>query len=136
MATISKYYKKEVTDAIKAEFTSGDLYVALFKNTLDYANIAGVQHYAEILADECAGAGYTAGGIALTNVMSANVGNIARLTADSAIFAAVTVTPMYAVIYNTNTDCIRAVYNLNADIPVTAGTLTLTWSASGVISVN
>jgi hypothetical protein len=135
MATFSKYYKKEITDALVTEGTANKLKLALFTTTHPYANAATQEHYADIIANECSGAGYTEGGKLLTSVACVNIGNNARLTADNVSWTTVTVSAMYAVLYNTDTGHIRAQYSLGVERNVTAGTLLLTWHASGVLEV-
>ena len=135
MATIPKYYKKEITDGLATEGTANKLKLALFTTAHPYANAVTQEHYADIVYNECSGTGYTAGGKLLTSVTSLNVGNVARLTADSVIWTSVTVTARYAVLYNTDTGHIRAQYDLGSERTVVSGTLTIAWNASGVLEV-
>jgi len=135
MATFSKYYKKEITDAVATEGTANKLKLALFTTAHPYANASTQEHYADISANECTGAGYTAGGKLLTSVASTNAGDKARLTADNVVWNAITVSARYAVLYNTDTGHIRAQYDFGSEKSVTAGTLTLAWSAFGVFEI-
>ena len=134
MATISKYYKKTLTDALAA--LSPTLKVCLMLNTHPYANAASQEHYSDISINECSGAGYTAGGIALTTPASSQVGNNAKFTAASAVFAGVTLTARYAAVYDPTTGHIVSQHDLGGDKACTGGTLTLTWNASGILTIS
>jgi hypothetical protein len=132
MATISKYYKKTFTDALAA--LSPALKCCLMKNT--HTISASSEHYADISANECTGAGYTAGGTALTTPASSLVANNAKFTAANTVWAAVTVTARYAVVYDPTTGHIISQHDLGGDKVVTGGTLTLAWNASGILTVS
>jgi hypothetical protein len=130
MGTISKYYKKTITDALAA----ATLKVCLMKNT--YTISASNQYYADISANECSGAGYAAGGILLSIPSSSQVGDNAKFTALPAVFSGVTLTARYAVVYNNSTGAIVSQHDLGGDKPASGGTLTLTWNSSGILSVS
>ena len=134
MATISKYYKKTITDALAA--LAPALKCALMLNTHPYANAVSQEHYADISANECVGTGYTAGGIALTTPASSQVGNNVKFTAAVATFTGVTITPRYAVVYDPTTGHIVSQHDLLADRPCAGGTITLTWHANGILTVS
>lgn len=135
MAVIPKYYKKEITDDLQVEGSAGKLKVALFNTNHPYGSAASQETYAGIIANECSGAGYSAGGVLLTGTDSSYSGDNTKFTADPTIFSNVTVSAMYAVVYNTDTGLIRGQYSLGVIRNVTAGTLTLTWNAQGLQAV-
>ena len=132
MATISKYYKKTLTDALVA--LSPPLKCCLLLNTFTIG--AGHQHYSDVSAWECSGAGYTAGGAALTTPASSLVGNNAKFTAAATVWTGLTTTARYAVVYDPTTGNIVSEHDLGGDKACTGGTLTLTWNASGICVVS
>jgi hypothetical protein len=135
MGYISKYQKKEFTDAIAAEGTANKLKIALFTSSHPYASAPSQQKYSDIIANECSGAGYNAGGILLTGVTSALTGDNAKLTANNVVYTPITTIARYAVVYNTDTSLIRGQYDLGGDKNVSGGTLTVTWNAGGLLTL-
>jgi hypothetical protein len=134
MATISKYYKKTITDALQV--LTPALKCALMLNTHPYASAASQEHYADISANECTGVGYTAGGVALTVPSSTQVGDNAKFTAAATAFSGITLIARYAVVYDLTTGHIVSQHDLGGDKNVSGGTLTLTWNASGILTVS
>jgi hypothetical protein len=132
MATISSAYKLTMTAALAA--LTPALKCCLMLNTHTIA--ASQEHYAAISGNECTGAGYTAGGVALTTPASSAVGANAKFTAANTVFSAVTVTARYAVVYDPTTGHIVSQHDLGGDKVVTGGSLTLTWNASGILTVS
>jgi hypothetical protein len=135
MATISKYYKKTITDLLATK----SLKVALLKNTFTLG--AGHQYYTDINgAFEVAGTGYTAGGNALATLASSPVGDNAKFTAAATTFAAITLgagnAARYAVVYNTADNTIISEHDLGADKSPSGGSLIITWNASGILTVS
>jgi len=138
-SSIPKAYKKEIADTIAAE----TLKVALFISTGWVYSSANAAHntYAAIKAAGCtevssAGTGYTTGGVALAPTSS-------YITNDAGVFnvatsiSSATFTCRYAVVYETTGGKIRAVVDLGGDVPVSNGTLTITWDATdGIIKVS
>jgi hypothetical protein len=133
MSTIPSSYRKEITDALKVECDANKLKVALFKST--HTPLVSQVHYNDIIAQECSGTNYNAGGNLLSGATSTIVGDNARFAANATVFTNVTVSASYAVVYNIDTGHIRGQYTLSGEHVVVAGTLTLTWNASGVIQV-
>jgi hypothetical protein len=91
-------------------------------------------------AGECVGAGYTAGGIALTSlgVSTDTSGNVGFVSFDNAVFTGVTVTARGALIYNSTpsanandgtplTNPAVCVLDFGEDKTVTGGNLTVTF---------
>jgi hypothetical protein len=132
MATISKYYKKTLTDALAA--LSPALKCCLMKNT---HTISASDHtYAGISANECSGAGYTAGGAALQTPASTQVGDNAKFTAANTAWSGLTTTARYAVVYDPTTGNVVSEHDLGGDKACTGGTLTLTWNAAGILVIS
>jgi hypothetical protein len=130
MATVSKYYKKSITDGLTAK----TLKCCLLKNT--HTMSASSHYYSDISANECTGTGYTAGGILLTTLSSSQVGDNASFTAASAVFTGVTVIAHYACIYDSVSGAIIQQVDFNGDKTCDGGQLTVTWSANGILTVS
>jgi hypothetical protein len=64
------------------------------------------------------------------------VGNNAKFTAASAVFAGVTLTARYAVVYDPTTGDVVSEHDLGGDKPCSGGTLTLAWNASGILTIS
>jgi len=90
------------------------------------------------------GAGYTTGGATLTTPNMSYSGAVAKFTADPAIWAALTKTFRYLLLYAAVTRNgvvnplmeIILIDNTPADIVVTAADYSIQWSASGIISIS
>jgi hypothetical protein len=132
MATIASAYKLTFTAALAA--LNPPLKCLLMKNTHTIA--ASDDDYADIIANECSGAGYTAGGVALTTPASSAVGANAKFTAATTTFSAITLTARYAVIYNPTTGKIISQHDLGADKSPAGGSIVITWHASGILTVS
>lgn len=134
-SVIPKQFKKTLTDAWAAEGVAGNLKVALLKSTYtwatthdDYADVTGWEH--------AAGGGYTAGGKLVTGAVSGNTGEDAYLDIANCQWTSATLTNVrYAVLYNTVSLKIRAIYDLGGSYSVVSGTFTLNWDSDGVITV-
>lgn len=129
-SVIPKQFKKTLTAAWAAE----SMKVALLKSTYvwadthdDYSDVSGWEH--------AAGSGYTAGGAALT-LTDGYSGNDAYLDATNSSWTSATLTNVaYAVVYNTATGKIRAIFDLGGSYSVVSGTFTLNWDSDGLITV-
>lgn len=134
MATslVPKITKKDVTDGWKAEADAGQLYVALFTSASDCESRT---LYSDCSAQVASGGGYTTGGKALT-ATSAYDGDNAVFDATDVQWTTATFTCRYAVVYNTVTSKIRAIYYFASDQTVTGGTFTIQWNSSGLIKVS
>jgi hypothetical protein len=139
MGTIPKQYKKEITDALNTAITNGTLKVCLLKaSTFIYDSSTHVT-YADVAAFECTGTGYVAGGKALSGGTSTYDSTNAVLDAtDLAWGTGATISDVgYACIYDTASgNKIRDIKTITPTAAVTSGTLTLQWSASGIIKVS
>jgi hypothetical protein len=95
-------FKKELLER-KHDFnvTSGHTFkIALFTS----AATLGASTTAYTTTNEVVGTGYTAGGIALTNVDPTSSGTTAFIDFNDATFSSATITAAGALIYNTTTD--------------------------------
>lgn len=132
MGTIPKFVKKA-----EADYWAGRTLKCILLTSAHTINAGTQEHYADISANECIGAGYTAGGVLVTTgLISGYSGNNAYVDTNDAVFTGVTVTARYAAIYDSVNNDIMAQYSLGGSVVVTGGTLTLTWSASGVLTIS
>lgn len=123
-----------LTNSISLNLDTDMVKVALYTNSLaavDKNTDQGTYGSSPWNANECASANYTAGGSALTNPgLSIASGKI--VFADSAatlVWSDVTFTPRGCLVYSDTLSPKRGIVALNfgADIPITAGTFTITW---------
>lgn len=91
---------------------------------------------------EVVGTGYTAGGAALTGVSTSYTGasNTWALDADDVSWTTSTITARYLVLYDTagGADSARRLIgyvDFGTDVSTTAGTLTVSWAAAGIVTV-
>ena len=87
---------------------------------------------------EVSGAGYTAGGVTVTNpaVTTDNTNDRALFDADDASWAQITVTCQFAVLYvsgGTFDQLLVYVYDNGSTVSPSAGPLTVQWNALGLI---
>lgn len=99
--------------------------------------------YKSDVTNEISGAGYTAGGVGLTDVTVVYDPSTHKLTfdADDAQWTGATFTARYAVIYDATPagDSSRALIgfvDFGADISVSAGAFTVSWASTGICSVS
>jgi len=118
------------------------LKVALFTSTFT-PNAATQAQFSALTNQVAAGAGYTAGGEALTGVTFSQTGGVATLDATDVVWTAAggDITARYAVVYSdtaTGNDLI-GYFLLDAtpaDVTATDGnTLTIQWNASGILTI-
>lgn len=137
---IPKTYRKELSDALVAE----NIKVALFTSGGWAFDATNVNHHTydelKTLFTEVSavGTGYTTGGYALNGDASSYVGatNVTIFTANVTSVPSATFTCRYAVFYETTSgnNLIRDVKDLGGDIPVSSGTLTITWdNTNGIL---
>jgi hypothetical protein len=100
------------------------------------------EDYADVVADgnEVVGAGYVAGGAAITAKTVAEAALVSTFDGDNVSWAAATFTCRYAVVYDdtpaANADKKLISYvDLGADYGVVGGTFTLTWNVAGIVTV-
>ncbi len=110
--------------------------VALFLSTSN-CNTDGVLLYSACTNEVASGGGYTTAGETLTGRAVAYIETTnARIDADDTPWTSATFTARYAVVYETATSKIRAVYDFLADKSVTGGTFTIQWNASGLCKIS
>lgn len=128
MGTISKQYKKAVGDAMIA----ATLKVALFKASTFVYNPDTQVVYTDIIAFECSGSGYTAGG---KPIVLSGAYNGTEYTVDATDLVwgpnATIADIGFAVLYSPAG--IVDVKTVSPTASVTTGTLTLQWNPSGVL---
>lgn len=98
--------------------------------------------YKSSVTNEITGAGYTAGGVGLTDVTVVYDASTHKLTfdADDAQWTNATFTARYAVIYDAtpagdSQRCLIGYVDFGADISVSAGAFTVSWASTGIASV-
>lgn len=111
--------------------------VALFNNSLTTPNFTTDTAYgaAPYNANEVSGTGYTAGGVTLLTATLTGLAGVATFDAADVSWTSSTITAAKgALIYADALAGNQAIVlvNLGADYSTTAGTLAITWSASGI----
>lgn len=123
------------------DFLSDAIHVALVTSAYTPAQDTH-DFWDDVVANEASGGGYTANGAALANkTLGYTAGtNVIKGDADDSAWAASTLTARYAVIYDRTpaTDATRPLIgyvDFGADVSTTAGTLTISWNASGIFTI-
>jgi len=135
-STIPKEVKKEFIDGWLAE---ASWKVALFTNA---SNCLTQSLYSACTSEvSSSGTGYVTGGNTLTRLAwGAGSGyvdtNNAYIDASDLSWTAASFTCRYAVVYNTSTSRIRAVFDFGSDQTVTSGTFTIVWNAAGLVKIS
>lgn len=129
---IPREVRKEIIDGYIAETWK----VCLLTNAFTYVEGTHVSY--SDLTNEVVGTGYTAGGTSVTKwPWGGGSGYIASpgaiIDAADVQWTTATFTARYAVVYNTVSGRIRAIYDFGSDKTVTGGTFTIQWNASGLI---
>lgn len=110
-----------------------------------YTPDAAHVHYADVSANEVAnGSGYVTGGQTLANKVSSYTGANGKWTADNPVWAGLTKTFRYAVVYavktaNGVTNPLIAVIlldNTPADVVVSGADYSIQWNAAGIIALS
>lgn len=109
--------------------------------TSTYTPNQDTHKYKSDVTNEVSGTGYTATGATLASVTSAYDGPSNTWTFDAAdtSWTTSTITARYAVVYDSTpaTDATRPLIcyvDFGADVVSTAGTFTITWNASGIVT--
>lgn len=94
------------------------------------------------ITNEVVGTGYSAGGVALAGktVVQDNTNDRGVFDANDSTWSTATITARGAVLYKArggaaNLDELIAYVDFGSDITSTAGTFTITWSASGILYI-
>lgn len=142
MAITSNWFGPAFTSAFtkKIDLSADTLKVMLVTSsyTFDQDN----HQYKSSITNEVTGTGYTATGATLSSPVVAYTGgtNTLALSGGNVSWTTATLTARGAVVYDSTpgTDATRPLIvfvNFGADVPVTAGTLSLTWDPAGICSV-
>lgn len=109
--------------------------------TATYTPDQDTHRFKTSVTNEVVGAGYTATGAALANVVVTYTGatNVLKLDADDVTWANSTITARYAVIYDSTpaSDAARpliAYVDFGADVTSSGGPFTITWDAAGIVT--
>lgn len=143
MAVSAKIYGKFFLSLANKEIDWDSDTIKVKLCTSSYTPDQDAHQYMSSVTNEITGTGYTAGGATLTSPTSAYTGasNLFALGGATVAWAASTLTARYAVVYNSTpgTDATRPLasyVDFGADVATTAGTLTITWDATGIITVS
>lgn len=137
----SKLYGSVVAKAFNKEIDldSDTIKVALLTNAFT-PNQDTQDYFDDVVAQEVAGTGYTAGGVTLTNktVTYDAATNTFIFDADDVVIANSTITARYAVVYDASpsTNATRPLIgyvDFSSDQSSTAGNFTITWDSSGIL---
>ncbi len=120
-------------------FTSDTLKCALLTNAHEPS--AGHEKLADVVAHEVSGTGYTAGGATLSGVSWSLVEGVAVLDATDPQWTEATFTARYAAIYAAKTvgevvNPLVCLLDFGADKSVTAGTFTVQFNTSGILTLS
>ena len=130
---IPKQEKLLITNAWAAQTCK----VALLSSSFTY-NHATHSTYTSVSGSEASGTGYVAGGNTLAGMVSGYVDTetVYLDATDLAFGPGVTLTNVrYAVLYDTATGLIRAIFDFGSAYSCTNATFTIQWSASGLIRI-
>lgn len=142
-ATVYNNYKlKCIDNSTKIALGTDTIKVALVTSSYT-PDIDTHDFWDDVSANEASGTGYTAGGATLANPTVAVVGasDLAKFDADDVVWTiSSALSARYAVIYKAtgtaSTSPLIAYIDLGATYSLASGTLTLTWSVSGILTVS
>lgn len=142
MAVTALLYGKAFLSAFTKKIdTSADTFKIMLC-TSSYTPNQDTHQFKSDVTNEVTGTGYTAGGATLANFAATYDGasNTVKIDADDASWSSSTITARYAVIYDSTpgTDATRPLLcyiDFGADVSTTAGTLSITFNASGIATV-
>lgn len=142
MAITSKWYGLAFDSAFKKKIDLSADVLKVMLVTSSYGFDQDAHQYKSSITNEVSGTGYTAGGATLSSPTLTYTGGTNTLAIDGAdvSWTSATFTARGGVVYDSTpgTDATRPVMvyiDFGADVPVTAGTLSLTWDAAGICSV-
>jgi hypothetical protein len=145
MAVSGKLYAKFFENAlggnnaadVPIDFLSDTIKVALC--TSAYTPNQSTHEFFSDVTNEITGTGYTAGGAALTTKTCAASALVTTLDADDTSWTTASFTARYAIVYKSTgtstTSPLIGYVDFGADQTVSAGTFTITWNASGIVSL-
>ena len=114
--------------------------IKLMLTTVSYVPNRGTDRYKSSVTNEVSGTGYTAGGTTIGSMANSITGNVYTITGANASWPGSTFTARIAVLYDSTpaTDATRPLIgyvDFGADQSPSAGTLSVTWNASGIGTV-
>lgn len=138
--TIFNAYKKFLFDGTDIDIDSDTIKVALCDNS--YTPSIDDHDYFNDITDEISGGNYTAGGDTIDNasVTQDNTNDLAYINGDDVTWTSVTFTDArYGIIYKStgtaSTSPLIGYVDFGANKTITDGTFTISWHASGIISI-
>lgn len=148
MAVTAFWYGKAILNAFGGEtagesvaidFLSDTIKVSL--HTVTYTPAQDTDEFFSDATNQITGTGYTAGGATLANkTLGYTAGtNVIKFDADDPSWATSTLTARYAVIYKdtgtASTSPLMGYIDFGADVSTTAGTFTVQFNASGMLTI-
>lgn len=140
MAVTAFVYGQALKNISGAAYLADTMYGALVLATYT-PNQDTHTMWSDVVANEVAnGGGYTTNGILLTTKTCTEAAKVLTFKADNLTWAASTITARYAVIYDRTpaTDATRPLLcwvDFGANVTSTNGNFTVTWNASGILTV-
>jgi hypothetical protein len=141
-AILFNNYKLKLFDSsTKINLVGETIKLAAVKSTYT-PDIDAHDFWDDVSAEESSGTGYTAGGATLANKTGAVVGasDLGKFDADDIVWTITSAfSARYLVLYKStgtpSTSPLIGYIDLGATYSFTTGTLTVTWSASGVLTI-
>lgn len=141
-STVYNYYKVKLMDSSTKINLAGDT-IKLALVTSSYTpNIDTDQYWSDVSTNEATGTGYTAGGYTLTTptVTLVAASDLAKFDADDVVWTiSSALSARYAVLYKStgtsSTSPLIGYVDFGSTYSLSSGTLTITWSASGVLTI-
>jgi hypothetical protein len=114
--------------------------IKLMLSTSSYTPNRGTDQFKSSVTNEVTGTGYTAGGTTIGSMANSIASNVYTITGANASWPNATFTARYAVLYDStpSTDATRPLIgyvDFQTDQSPSAGTLSVTWNASGIGTV-
>jgi hypothetical protein len=114
--------------------------IKLMLSTSSYTPNRGTDQFKSSVTNEVVGTGYTAGGTTIGSMANSIASNVYTITGANASWPNATFTARYAVLYDStpSTDATRPLIgyvDFQTDQSPSAGTLSVTWNASGIGTV-
>jgi hypothetical protein len=142
MAVSAKWFGNALLKALNKEINWSSDTIKVMLCTSAYTPDQDAHIYKSSVTNEVVGTGYTAGGATLgTKTINYTAGsNLITLDAADTSWTSATITARYAVIYDSTpgtdaTDPLLAFVDFGQDIISTNGTFTISWNASGILTI-